>query len=239
MVYLVKGAAIPSHPAMKPSALITVCTIVIAAGCTGNASSTHATAHSATIRTDRVGGPCEAGYCELMYLGMPGTIDPVDTSPGWFERGQKLVVSGTVYELDGLTPARDVVIYYHHTDANGLYSPGTDGPESRTRHGHLRGWMKTGKDGRFTLYTLRPAPYPDGDQPAHVHWLIKEPDVPNEYFTDDLMFLDDTLLAPFLSGHPPGNLAGSGIAEVTLANGIQWAKRDFILGLNIRDYPTH
>lgn len=185
----------------------------------------------------RVGGDCEEGYCELMYKGMPTKINSTDTSSGWFEHGQKLIVTGTVFQIDGKTPAANVIIYYHHTDKNGYYSPSNDKPENQTRHGHIRGWVKTGEDGKYTLYTSRPAPYPDRSQPAHIHWLIKEPDVKNEYWTDDLMFDDDKLLLPFIKLHKPGNLGGNGIVSVLKKDSVQIAEHNFILGLNVLNYP--
>lgn len=186
--------------------------------------------------SERVGGKCEEGYCELMYLGMPEVINSTDTSVGWYEKGQKLIVTGTVYQVDGKVPAPNVIIYYHHTDNDGLYSPRSDKPENQTRHGHIRGWMKTDKDGKYTLYTIRPAPYPDASQPAHIHWLIKEPDVKNEYWTDDLMFDDDKLLLPFIKKHKPENWGGNGIVKVTIKDSTQIAEHNFLLGLNIPNY---
>lgn len=45
-----------------------------------------------------VGGGCDG--CELMYTGMPKELHATDTSPGWNEKGQKLIISGTVFQLD-------------------------------------------------------------------------------------------------------------------------------------------
>jgi protocatechuate 3,4-dioxygenase beta subunit len=53
--------------------------------------------------TGKVGGDCEEGYCELMYVGMPKEMNNVDTSAGWYEAGRKLLVTGIVYQLDGKT----------------------------------------------------------------------------------------------------------------------------------------
>jgi protocatechuate 3,4-dioxygenase beta subunit len=212
---------------------------LLLAGCTGQAGPTAAQTGRNTDydSSQRVGGPCEEGYCELMYLGMPAAINATDTSPGWNEPGQRLLVTGTVYQMDGKTAAEGVIIYYHHTDKEGLYSPQGDRAEDRTRHGHIRGWMKTGKDGRYSLYTSRPAPYPDRSQPAHIHWMIKEPDVKNEYWTDDLMFQDDPLLQPWLQHHRPGNMGGSGVVPVAWKGGVQLAVKDFVLGRNVPNYP--
>lgn len=209
-----------------------VCSIFIS--CNGQ---TQSKSPNSTTTNKRVGGECEEGYCELMYNGMPKEINAVDTSAGWYEKGQKLIVTGTVYQLDGKTPAPNVIIYYHHTDNDGYYSPRNDKAENQTRHGHIRGWIKTDNEGKYTIYTIRPAPYPNASEPAHIHWLIKEPDVKNEYWTDDLMFDDDKLLLPYKKRRKPGNWGGTGIVRVLLKDSLQIAEKNFILGLNIPNYP--
>src|SRR5688500_13372910 len=64
-----------------------------------------------------VGGPCDG--CEIMWVGMPANLRSSDTSKGWNEAGQKLVISGKVYRKDGRTPAPGVTLYYWQTDNNG------------------------------------------------------------------------------------------------------------------------
>jgi len=204
--------------------------------CSGQSQNSSQTVH-AKKPSLRVGGDCEEGYCELMYLGIPSQIESTDTSPGWYEEGQKLIVTGTAFQIDGKTPAPGVVIYYHHTDNEGYYSPRHDKPENQTRHGHIRGWVKTDSSGKYTIRTIRPAPYPDRSEPAHIHWLIKEPDVSNEYWTDDLVFDDDELLIPHIKKHKRQNWGGSGITRVLLKDSLQIAEHNFILGLNIPNYP--
>lgn len=186
----------------------------------------------------RVGGECEEGYCELMYFGMPADIKSEDTGPGWTEKGQKLVVTGTVFQIDGKTPAPNVIIYYHQTDNDGYYSPRNDKPENQTRHGHLRGWVKTDEHGKYTIKTIRPAPYPGRDIPAHIHVMVKEPDIANEYWLDDLVFDDDKLLIPYRRRYPADQPRGGSGTLFPLINGeIQVAVHDIILGLNIPNYP--
>ena len=208
-------------------------------GCNGQdrTGSQGSTSQIPTVQAGRVGGPCEEGYCELMYLGMPKEIDAVDTSAGWYEAGQKLIVTGTVMELDGKTPAPNVILYYHHSDNNGYYSPGDGKLENRTRHGHIRGWVKTDEQGNYTLYTIRPAPYPDTDIPAHIHWFVKEPDIANEYFIEDITFEDDPLLVAYRRRYPDGNLGGSGTVSTTMKDGIQMVRHKVILGKNFEIYP--
>ena len=209
--------------------LILLATLI---SCTGK---TRHTQSQETQKTVHVGGDCEEGYCELLYKGMPDIMNAVDTSAGWHEKGQKLLVTGTVYQPDGKTPAKDIIVYYHHTDNDGLYSPRNDQPENQTRHGHIRGWMKTDTNGKYKLYTIRPASYPNPTLPAHVHWIIKEPQY-NEYYIDDLFFDDD----PFLTAAERQKLTqrgGNGISKTQTINGVQYATRDIILGHNIPNYP--
>ena len=204
------------------------------AGCRGQNQDANQNSNN---NTARVGGDCEAGYCELMYLAMPKEMNSVDTSAGWFEQGQKLLVTGTVFQIDGTTPAPGVILYYHQTDDNGYYSPGDGKPENRSRHGHIRGWVKTGEDGKYSIYTIRPAPYPNENLPAHIHWLIKEPDIKNEYWVDDVVFEDDALLIPYSRKHPFENRGGNGIVRVSTKDELQIAEHNFVLGLNIPNYP--
>ncbi len=181
-----------------------------------------------------VGGGCDG--CELMYVGMPATITSIDTSAGWNEAGQKLLITGTVYQLDGNTPAPDIVIYYWQTDHEGYYSPKAGMKEKAKRHGHVRGWAKTGQDGKYSIYTIRPAPYPNRDIPAHIHISIKEPDIDDEYYIDEFVFDDDILLTgakrKFLE-----NRGGSGILRPLVSNNLQIAEHNIILGLHIPNYP--
>jgi protocatechuate 3,4-dioxygenase beta subunit len=180
-----------------------------------------------------VGGGCDG--CELMFVGIPENIKAVDTSAAWREEGQKLLVKGTVFKKDGTTPAPGVILYYWHTDNEGYYSPRPGMDKRAERHGHIRGWLKTGADGKYALYTIRPAPYPNEDMPAHMHPSIKEPGL-NEYYIDEFVFDDDPLLTP-AKRKALENRGGSGIMKVTIANGMQVAERDIILGRNIPDYP--
>lgn len=181
-----------------------------------------------------VGGGCDG--CELMYTGMPKQIDATDTSEGWFEKGQRLIVNGTVFQQDGKTPAPGVIIYYWQTDNDGYYSPKPGMDPKAKIHGHLRGWVKTNEKGEYTIYTIRPAPYPNDVLPAHIHYSIREPDVANEYYSDDLNFTDDSLLAPYLKRYPQENRAGNGVVQTVLQDGVQVCRRDIVLGLNIPDY---
>ncbi|MEO7048701.1 MAG: hypothetical protein ABI091_25595, partial [Ferruginibacter sp.] len=88
--------------------------------CNGQTKNDNQTPPDSTANKTRlVGGGCDG--CEIMFVGMPKNISSVDTSVGWTEKGQKLLVTGKVYKIDGKTPAPNVIIYYWHTDNNGYY----------------------------------------------------------------------------------------------------------------------
>ncbi len=181
-----------------------------------------------------VGGGCDG--CELMFVGMPASIPPTATSAGWTERGQKLVVTGVVYERDGRTPAANVVLYYWQTDSSGTYAPSAGMDANAKRHGHIRGWVKTDASGTYAIQTIRPAPYPRSDIPAHVHVSIKEPGIANEYYIDELVFDDDALLTAQRRKQLE-NRGGSGILRPFTSGDVQVAEHNIVLGLNIPNYP--
>jgi protocatechuate 3,4-dioxygenase, beta subunit len=182
-----------------------------------------------------VGGGCED--CELMYVGMPEAMLSEDTSVGWKEGTQKLMLTGKVLQLDGRTPAPNIIIYYWHTDDSGLYSSNNETPIKAKKHGKLRGWVKSDESGNYTIKTSRPAAYPSQDIAQHIHLSIKEPDIHNEYYAD-LYFDDDPLYLKHRKKYGKFDRAGTEILRVLLDNKIQVAEHNIILGLNIPNYPT-
>ncbi|MBB4805716.1 protocatechuate 3,4-dioxygenase beta subunit [Chryseobacterium defluvii] len=180
----------------------------------------------------KVGGPCEG--CEAIFEYKNKVLNPVDTLPGFQQNEPKLKITGTVFEKDGKTPAENVIIYIYHTNRQGIYE--TKGNETGwdRRHGFIRGWIRTGKNGQYTFYTFRPAAYPNADEPEHIHITIKEPHK-NEYYMDDYLFNDDPLLTQSRRNRLE-NRGGSGIVSPKMEDGILTIKRNIILGKNIPDY---
>lgn len=173
---------------------------------------------------------------EFMYIGMPDKINSVDTSSGWTQKGQKLLITGTIYKRDGKTPAPNVILYYYHTDVNGYYAD-KEGLDRRViRHGYIRGWVKSDDNGKYSIYTVRPAPYPNSDSPAHIHPAIKESYIDKEYYIDEFVFDDDKLLTGE-KRRAMENRGGSGILRVLVSGDLQIAEHNIILGLNIPKYP--
>jgi len=184
----------------------------------------------------KVGGTCEG--CEAIFeTPIPfDQLNWVDTLPDFKEAGPKMLITGTIYQADGKTPARNTILYVYHTDQKGVYA--TKGNEAGwgKRHGYIRGWIRTHADGRYAFYTLKPAAYPREKIPAHIHPVIKEVDK-NEYYIDEYLFDDD----PFLTAaerKKQEKRGGNGIIVLTKKNGLLTANRDIILGMNIPGYPV-
>ncbi len=201
------------------------------AGCDAQTTATGLTGKG----NDVIGGGCDG--CELMYVGMPAIMATTDTSPGWKEAGQKLLITGKVFKIDGKTPAVDVVIYYWQTNNEGYYAPAASMPEKAKRHGHIRGWVKTDKDGNYAIYTIKPGAYPGEDFAAHIHTSIKEPNIGNEYYIDEFVFDDDPLLTA-AKRKAADNRGGSGILKTSKQGDMLVANHNIILGLNIPGYPA-
>ena len=184
-----------------------------------------------TTENRKVGGPCEG--CEALYEFGDAVLNAVDTLVGFERFEPRLHLKGTVFEADGETPAKDVIIYIYHTDRDGIYK--TEGNESgwAKRHGMFRGWVKTDENGRYDFYTFRPASYPNTRITQHIHMTIKEPDT-NPYYIDNVEFTDDPF---FRKKEIRKSRGGSGVVTPSKkTNELTSIERDIILGLNIPDY---
>lgn len=125
---------------------------------------------------------------ELDYLAkeFPGRAEDLPARieiAGASEPGERMAISGRCLSWQSGKPAADVIVYAYHTDQRGLYDGGPKG----TRHARLRGWMKTGADGRYAFTSIKPAPYPNRTMPAHIHFIVLEPGKP-PYWIDDIVF---------------------------------------------------
>jgi len=179
-----------------------------------------------------VGGPCQG--CEAIYEYGNHVLNATDTLPGFLVATEQLRISGTVYKNDGETPASDVLLYIYQTNEKGIYPKRENAKGWANRHGYIRGWIKTDTKGQDTLFTFRPASYPNTTIAQHIHITVKETDK-NEYYLDDFYFDDDPNLTTDIRNRN-NSRGGSGIIKLNKNNGIQEATRDIILGLNIPDY---
>jgi protocatechuate 3,4-dioxygenase beta subunit len=180
-----------------------------------------------------VGAPCEG--CEAIFEYGNKKLDATDTLPDFSAGGPQLKLTGTIYQPDGKTPAPGVILYIYHTNTSGIYP--TQGNETgwAQRHGYLRGWIKTGSDGKYTFYTSRPGQYPSRTDPAHIHATIQEPDG-RYYYLHDYYFSDDPLLSKEEASKT--GLRGGDKRVLTLQpeRGLLVGKRDIVLGKNVPGY---
>lgn len=176
-----------------------------------------------------VGGPCEG--CEGVFEYGDRKLTPTDTLPGFEENEPKLKITGTIYKNDGKTPAENVILYIYHTNREGEYATRGDEKGWARRHGYIRGWIKTGADGKYTFYTFKPGSY--SSNAAHIHPTILEPNG-KYYYIDEFRFKSDPNLKNVRDYTE--NRGGSGIVELIESKGMLIAERDIILGKNISDY---
>ncbi len=106
------------------------------------------------------------GYALCGSCSLPDTI----TATAWLassgEPGEPVILSGTIYQEDGVTPDSGVTLFLYQTDAGGYYHR----PEENVFHPRLYGWLATGRDGRYEIHTIVPAPeILAPGEPAHIH----------------------------------------------------------------------
>ncbi|MDX1522056.1 MAG: hypothetical protein R3264_10545 [Anaerolineae bacterium] len=121
--------------------------------------------------------------------------------------GERMIIAGTVYASDCITPLPDAVVEVRHADSAGNY----DNTEPYT----LLGRMFTNADGRYEFSTIKPSGYRAGgaSRPAHIHYRITAND--GRFLSTQLFFAGDPLLAG--SGIPPVLIAE--LVERDEANG--------------------
>lgn len=191
------------------------------------------------INVDSVGGPFENKAYTLILK--PAILMAYDTSPGWNQQGEKILITGTIFKQDGITPAPGIELYYYQTNVAGRYIhipgmarsmvPNTLGQT----HGYIRGWVQTDSLGKYYIYTVRPGNYPDEPTPQHIHLTITEPLKKITYYIDDVFFDDDKFLTTSIRKNAE-NRGGNGIVQLKPKNGIATGERNITLGLNIPNY---
>jgi len=181
----------------------------------------------------RLVGQCEG--CEAVFEYGDKELTPVDTLPDFQDQGRQIKVTGTIYQQDGNTPAENVILYVYHTDQNGIYATKGDETGRARRHGYIRGWVKTDKDGKYAFYTLKPGVYPDRSEPAHIHPVILEPNG-KYYWLGSYYFEGDSLLSDKEINPDSPRGGSSGLLTLRKEGDIWVGTRDIILGKNIPGY---
>jgi hypothetical protein len=103
------------------------------------------------------------------------------------EPGTALTVRGQLFAADGSTPLAHAVVFAYQTDQSGMYDL-TGG-----RGWRLKAWARTDDQGRFTLDTIHPGPYPGRSIAAHIHMGL-DGAVGRRQTLEDVLFEGDRLL---------------------------------------------
>lgn len=104
------------------------------------------------------------------------------------EPGEPIVLTGTIYKNDGVTPDSGVTLFVYQTDAGGYYHR----PEENVFHPRILGWLRTGRDGQYEIQTIMPAPeILAPNEPAHIHAQIFGNGMP-EHFLHEFWFKGDS-----------------------------------------------
>jgi protocatechuate 3,4-dioxygenase beta subunit len=114
------------------------------------------------------------------------------------EPGQWITVEGTVVDPDG-HPLPGAQVHIFATDADGIYHPRIEG-ESTPR---IFGSVLTDEQGRFTVDTVLPGPYPGTRNPRHLHVMVRQDDL-RLAAPGYIVFDDDPLLYEAGNEEPRG-----------------------------------
>jgi protocatechuate 3,4-dioxygenase beta subunit len=165
---------------------------------------------------------------ECYFINMPETLESTMIIPSEGETSEELIITGTIFKADGKTPYQNVILYAYHTDSKGYYSKRGNETGVQKWHGKLHGWCKTDSSGRYTIKTIRPAPYPNNSIPAHIHSAIKMPDNSMVHI-NDFVFTDDPLIDEKYKSAFERQVGGTGIIELKKTDDTWIGQRDIVL----------
>ncbi|TGV01541.1 dioxygenase family protein [Flavivirga rizhaonensis] len=157
-------------------------------------------------------------------------LNNVDTIPDYASKKNKLKITGTIYESDGITPAKNVLLFIHQADEHGNFELKR---HNKKRYVHHRGWIRTDADGHYTFYTFVPGKYIYGNELKQILPIVKEPGKP-EYKIATYLFDDDPLLNDKRSKVKRADVSNR-ILKLDKKEGLYVAKRDIVLGKEVID----
>lgn len=97
------------------------------------------------------------------------------------EPGDPILISGVIYQSDGVTPAAGARIFLYHTDREGYYAKGSGSPIQIAR---LKAYASASPEGRYEFRTIQPGAYPNRPDAAHIHVHLGPPNLPDRDLLD-------------------------------------------------------
>lgn len=160
-----------------------------------------------------------------IYDRAENQLSNTDTIPDYRSKTNKLKLTGIIYQSDGVTPAKDVILFIEQPDENGDFELRKSGD---TRYVFHRSWVKTDADGRYTLYTFVPGNDRRYNQLQQIFPLVKEPLKP-EYEIETFLFDEDPLLTKTCRKRMAKKGDPTRILKLKTENGIFIAERNITL----------
>lgn len=119
------------------------------------------------------------------------SLNNTDTITGFNSKEEKLKITGTIYQSDGVTPAKNVILYICQSDEYGDYNPTKINGKRVLAH---QGWIKTDADGKYTFYTFVPGTYWPSRKIQQIHAVVKASNNADAYQLNHFVFDSDPLL---------------------------------------------
>lgn len=149
----------------------------------------------------------------------------VDTIPDFESNQNKIKITGTIFEKDGVTPAKDIVLSIYQTNQSGDFVIVKG--ENNEKEIYHSATIKTQADGQYTIYTFMPGTYHRSNELKKIHSTIKESGK-EAYGLFPFVFDND----PLLKKHCRNKLAKKGIDSVLKLekeNDMYVANKDIVL----------
>lgn len=160
-----------------------------------------------------------------LYDRLDSQLSNTDTIPDFRSKTNKLKLTGTIYKSDGVTPAKDVILFIEQPDEDGDFDLRRSGDDRYVFH---RSWVKTDSDGKYTFYTFVPGNDRRYNQLQQIFPVIKEP-TKKEYEIETYLFNDDPLLTKRCRKRIVKKSNITRILEPKSLDGLLVAQRDIIL----------
>ena len=160
-----------------------------------------------------------------LYDRAENQLSNTDTIPDYRSKTNKLKLTGIIYQSDGVTPAKDVILFIEQPDEDGDFDLRKTGDDRYVFH---RSWVKTDTDGRYTLYTFVPGGDRRYNQLQQIFPLIKAP-TQQVYEVDTFLFDEDPLLTKACRKRMAKKGDSTRILKLKSVEGMYVAERNIIL----------